>query len=132
MREPNALSREHREAFWRRCGWSPDLPDAQRRAIEQDWDDESIEQAEALGWTVDSAGSDTHADGRVRRRQRTIVDSHVDPILNYFGKCPACGYPTHASTIVVRFDDETAASLVIATCGLPCGWNGPVTPTTMT
>ncbi|WP_225725579.1 MULTISPECIES: hypothetical protein [unclassified Nocardia] len=128
MREPNALSDEHREAFWRSCGWSPDLPEEQRRAIENDWDDESIEAAEALGWNCGAEWMD-HT---TNRRQRTIVASQVDPILNYFGKCPVCGYPARASTINVQFDDGSSAALVVATCGLPCGWNGPVVPSTMT
>ncbi|MFI5780999.1 hypothetical protein [Nocardia sp. NPDC051570] len=50
MSTPHPLSNEHREAFWRRMGWSEDLPEAQRRAIEDRWDDESIDIAEVFGW----------------------------------------------------------------------------------
>lgn len=50
MNEPRRMTDEHREAFWRRCGWRPDLPEPERRAIEQRWDDESIDLAELLGW----------------------------------------------------------------------------------
>ncbi|WP_198407072.1 hypothetical protein [Nocardia terpenica] len=50
MSTPHPLSDEHREAFWRRVGWSPDLPVRQRLAIETRWDDESIEMAEIFGW----------------------------------------------------------------------------------
>ncbi|MEV0297181.1 hypothetical protein [Nocardia sp. NPDC050710] len=50
MSEPRRMSEEHREAFWRRCGWAPELPEEQRRAIERQWDDESIEMAELFGW----------------------------------------------------------------------------------
>lgn len=132
MSEPGALSREHREAFWRRCGWSPELPEAQRVAIENDWDDDAIEAAETLGWAAAVGRDEVTVADFLSKRQRIIVASQVDPILNYFGKCPACGYPARASTIRVRFDDDTAAELVVAQCGLPCGWNGPVAPTTMT
>ncbi|KAA8887808.1 hypothetical protein F3087_11900 [Nocardia colli] len=70
--------------------------------------------------------------GLPSHRDRTMVSSRVDPVLNYFGKCPLCGYPAHASTITAHFDDDEVEQLVVATCGLPCGWSGPVVPTTMT
>lgn len=44
------LSDERREAFWRRVGWTPDLPEHERKRIEQRWDDEYIEMAEVHGW----------------------------------------------------------------------------------
>ncbi|MCL2535169.1 MAG: hypothetical protein FWE39_13490 [Nocardiaceae bacterium] len=66
------------------------------------------------------------------RRPRRIVSSSVREILNYFGKCPVCGYPARASTIAVTFDDGDARSLVVGTCGRPCGWNAPVEVTLMT
>jgi len=44
------MSDEHRERFWRRCGWSPELTDAERQGIERRWDDESIDLAELFGW----------------------------------------------------------------------------------
>ncbi|MEV2219075.1 hypothetical protein AB0E01_04265 [Nocardia vinacea] len=50
MSEPRRITREHREEFWRRCGWSPGLPESERRRIEELWDDESIDTAELFGW----------------------------------------------------------------------------------
>ncbi|WP_433682601.1 hypothetical protein [Nocardia sp. CA-119907] len=50
MSEPRRITPEHREDFWRRCGWSPELPEAERRHIEEVWDDESIDLAELFGW----------------------------------------------------------------------------------
>ncbi|MBF6355578.1 hypothetical protein IU449_13660 [Nocardia higoensis] len=50
MSEPWRMSEGRREDFWRRCGWSPELPDAERECIERRWDDESIELAELFGW----------------------------------------------------------------------------------
>ena len=47
-------------------------------------------------------------------------------VLDYFGKCPECGYPAHASTEVI------GATTVIACCDRPCGWTGMVPLTTMT
>jgi hypothetical protein len=50
MSEPRRITQEYREEFWRRCGWLPDLPEAERRHIEELWDDESIDMAELFGW----------------------------------------------------------------------------------
>ena len=44
------MTQERREAFWRAQGWGPDLSEAERRKIEQEWDDASIEYAESLGY----------------------------------------------------------------------------------
>lgn len=44
------LSQERREAFWRRRGWRPELPEHKRKAIECEWDDMSIELAEFHGF----------------------------------------------------------------------------------
>ncbi|WP_330180888.1 hypothetical protein OHB26_31500 [Nocardia sp. NBC_01503] len=64
--------------------------------------------------------------------RRTVISSDVREILNYFGKCPLCGYPARASTYTAQFDDGNTEEQVVATCGLPCGWNGPANATTMT
>ncbi|MFD6161730.1 hypothetical protein ACFWF7_02520 [Nocardia sp. NPDC060256] len=61
-----------------------------------------------------------------------MVSSRVEPVLNYFGKCPLCGYPAQAATITAQFDDDEVEQLVVATCGVPCGWSAPVVPTMMT
>ncbi|WP_198347550.1 RNA polymerase sigma factor sigma-70 region 4 domain-containing protein [Nocardia terrae] len=50
MSTPYPLSDEHREAFWRKAGWHPHLPEPEREAIERRWDDESIEIAEIFGF----------------------------------------------------------------------------------
>ncbi|WP_199742660.1 hypothetical protein [Nocardia stercoris] len=50
MTHERPLDDNHRETFWRRCGWSPDLPELERRQLESRWDDESIDQAEIFGW----------------------------------------------------------------------------------
>ncbi|MFD7847853.1 hypothetical protein ACFV4K_33615 [Nocardia sp. NPDC059764] len=50
MSTPHPLPDEHREAFWRRVGWDPRLPDPDRSAIELRWDDESITLAEIFGF----------------------------------------------------------------------------------
>ncbi|WP_167541028.1 hypothetical protein [Rhodococcus jostii] len=44
------MTQERREAFWRKYRWTPELPPEQRKAIEQVWTDEKIEEAEALGF----------------------------------------------------------------------------------
>ena len=45
---------------------------------------------------------------------------------------PTVRISARASTITAQFDDGGTESIVVATCRLPCGWNGPVVPTTMT
>ncbi|MFQ6392439.1 hypothetical protein ACLMAJ_03185 [Nocardia sp. KC 131] len=50
MSEPRRLTQDQREDFWRRCGWSPELPTPERLTIETRWDDESIDMAELFGW----------------------------------------------------------------------------------
>ncbi|MCX4093098.1 hypothetical protein [Nocardia sp. alder85J] len=47
-------------------------------------------------------------------------------ILDFFGKCPECGYPARASTT------PSSPGTVAASCDRPCGWTGTVPLTTMT
>ncbi len=58
--------------------------------------------------------------------------TNVYEIVNYFGKCPVCGYPATAAMYVTTCGNVTVSSAVVATCGSPCGWSGPAVPTTMT
>lgn len=44
------LTQEVREAFWHRWGWSPELPEHERLAIEQEWHDTAIELAKFHGF----------------------------------------------------------------------------------
>lgn len=44
------LSPQEREAFLRRQGWSPQLPQAQRETIEAQWPDGAIEEALLIGF----------------------------------------------------------------------------------
>ncbi|GCE42608.1 hypothetical protein ACNJ7E_03010 [Rhodococcus sp. NM-2] len=50
MSNEPTLTQQQREAFWRLHGWRPDLPDNERREIEQYWTDPEIAEAEALGF----------------------------------------------------------------------------------
>lgn len=43
VRHDPTLTQEEREKFWRQRGWSPDLPDDKREAIEEYWTDSKIE-----------------------------------------------------------------------------------------
>ncbi len=61
-----------------------------------------------------------------------VVASESHDVLNYFGKCPVCDYPTRAVHITAKFDDGRVESQTIASCGGWCGWKGPVEPTPMT
>ncbi|WP_446222683.1 hypothetical protein ACTWPB_23320 [Nocardia sp. IBHARD005] len=51
MAEPTPpMTQSRRIAFWRTRGWTPDLPADQRLAIEQQWQDPMIEEAELHGF----------------------------------------------------------------------------------
>lgn len=60
------------------------------------------------------------------------IRTHVTEILDYFGRCAACHYPASAHVYVHHFADGSTHHEVIATCGLPCGWRGPVPMRRMT
>ncbi|MBF6435334.1 hypothetical protein [Nocardia cyriacigeorgica] len=63
---------------------------------------------------------------------RAVAISAAREVLDYFGKCPACGYPANAIARTVTYSDGSVRELATGTCGLPCGWSGPVELTTMT
>ncbi|WP_227983568.1 hypothetical protein [Nocardia spumae] len=63
---------------------------------------------------------------------RNVTTGRSREILNYFGKCRACGYPATAVLRTTAFSDGAVTDAVIATCALPCGWSGTVEPTIMT
>ncbi|MFD6272283.1 hypothetical protein [Nocardia asteroides] len=60
------------------------------------------------------------------------VRTTVYELLDYFGRCAACGYPASASRVAEHFGDGSVQHEVIATCGLPCGWRAPVSMRRMT
>ncbi|MFI2557035.1 hypothetical protein [Nocardia farcinica] len=55
----------------------------------------------------------------------TSTYATVRDVLDYFAKCPRCGYPAQAQTTVRRLPDGRVDAETIASCGLPCGWQGP-------
>ncbi|MBF6213263.1 hypothetical protein IU433_24330 [Nocardia puris] len=63
---------------------------------------------------------------------RTVRACHCREVLNYFGHCAACGYPARADLVTTVYTDGSQTATLVATCGLPCGWSGPVPLTTMT
>ena len=63
---------------------------------------------------------------------KPVAASGVREVLDYFGKCPTCGYPARASTHTVYYSDGSTTAKVTGMCESPCGWSGPVTLTTMT
>lgn len=63
---------------------------------------------------------------------RHVVDSQVQEILNYFGKCPVCDHPSRARRITATFDDGRTETQDVAECGGWCGWKGPVHASPMT
>ncbi len=77
--------------------------------------DSAATQADAAPWTP-----------------KPVSASGVHEVLNYFGKCPSCGYPSRASTHTVYYSDGSTSAMVTGMCESPCGWSGPVKLTTMT
>ena len=63
---------------------------------------------------------------------RRVAIIRTDEILNYFGKCAACGYPAAAESVRRVYDSGEIETMVVARCSLPCGWADRVLPTTMT
>lgn len=60
------------------------------------------------------------------------INTTVRELLDYFGRCAACGYPASASMLTQHFADGSTHHEVVATCGLPCGWSAPVSMRRMT
>ncbi|MFC8044738.1 hypothetical protein [Nocardia sp. NPDC057353] len=62
----------------------------------------------------------------------TVVYSRESEILDYFGKCEACGYPARAAATTEMLAGGGVQTSVVAACALPCGWTARVPLTTMT
>jgi hypothetical protein len=60
----------------------------------------------------------------VKRRQREV--------LNHFGSCPECGYPTQAFLIATFYADGRSVVTTRGTPPLPCGWSGSIDIAKMT
>ncbi len=63
------------------------------------------------------------------QKPETEADSviiSVSDVLDYFEKCPSCGYHAQATATTRRFDNGRLETTVHPTCGLPCGWHGTV------
>ncbi|MFE7745852.1 hypothetical protein [Nocardia sp. NPDC057455] len=63
---------------------------------------------------------------------RRIAHSRAEEILDFFGKCRACGYPAYAESTTLRYDNGEMETKVIAGCALPCGWTSEVCASPMT
>ncbi|MEV0296891.1 hypothetical protein [Nocardia sp. NPDC050710] len=66
----------------------------------------------------------------IDNRPAMVVRTHE--ILNYFGKCPECGYPARATEVRGLSAGGEIEVAVAASCDLPCGWSGSVPLTIMT
>lgn len=58
------------------------------------------------------------------------VSVTVSDVLDYFEKCPRCGYPAQATATVRRYENGRVETAIHPSCGLPCGWHGTVEVTT--
>ncbi|WP_109524854.1 MULTISPECIES: hypothetical protein [Nocardia] len=59
-----------------------------------------------------------------------LVSGTVSELLDFFGKCPQCGYSATATESVCRYDNDRVDSKVYVTCALPCGWGAMAAPGT--
>lgn len=53
------------------------------------------------------------------------VHTSVHDVLDFFAKCPRCGYPAEATETLRRYADGEVEIEVVPSCGMPCGWHGP-------
>ncbi|MFC8530054.1 hypothetical protein [Nocardia sp. NPDC057227] len=52
------------------------------------------------------------------------IRMRVRDVLDFFEKCPECGYPAQASAIEREMASGATEVVLRASCGLPCGWQG--------
>ncbi|MEU1994083.1 hypothetical protein ABZ511_06500 [Nocardia gamkensis] len=53
-----------------------------------------------------------------------VLRMRIRDLLDFFEKCPECGYPAQASAIEREMVSGRVETVVQASCGLPCGWQG--------
>lgn len=70
-----------------------------------------------------SAVSPGTADERNVRVLGELVHTTTRDLLDYFAKCPRCGYAVQASETTRAFSRGLVERRVFRTCGLPCGWH---------
>ncbi|MFE3320130.1 hypothetical protein [Nocardia sp. NPDC059195] len=52
-----------------------------------------------------------------------VVRTTSYDLLDYFAKCPRCGYAAQASETVRAYSSGLVERGLYRTCGLPCGWH---------
>ncbi|MBH0779809.1 hypothetical protein [Nocardia bovistercoris] len=52
--------------------------------------------------------------------------ARVEDVVDFFAKCPRCGYHATATRTVRELDSGRIETEMRATCGLPCGWEQTV------
>ncbi|MGW6701581.1 hypothetical protein [Nocardia sp. NPDC055049] len=56
-----------------------------------------------------------------------VVRTMSHDLLDYFAKCPRCGYAAQATETVRAFSSGLVERRLYRTCGLPCGWHDSAT-----
>ncbi|MEU1994191.1 hypothetical protein ABZ511_07050 [Nocardia gamkensis] len=80
------------------------------------------EHARHLWWYRDAATGALPETLRSRVLSDDLIDVVVREILDYFQRCPACGYPAQASATMRTYRSGRVDETMRFTCGLPCGW----------
>ncbi|MFE3543949.1 hypothetical protein ACFXK0_13365 [Nocardia sp. NPDC059177] len=52
-----------------------------------------------------------------------LVRSARYDLLDYFAKCPRCGYAAQASETILAYSSGLVERRQYRTCGQPCGWH---------
>ncbi|MGW6117912.1 hypothetical protein ACWFRF_02635 [Nocardia sp. NPDC055165] len=52
-----------------------------------------------------------------------LIRTTTRDLLDFFAKCPQCGYAAQATETVRAFSSGLLERRVHRTCGLPCGWH---------
>ncbi|MFD5176751.1 hypothetical protein ACFWM1_13150 [Nocardia sp. NPDC058379] len=52
-----------------------------------------------------------------------LIGTTTHDLLDYFEKCPSCGYAAQASVTTRAFSRGVVERRLFRTCGLPCGWH---------
>ncbi len=89
------------------------------------WGAPGTGEARIRWWLQETGGSAAADTLRTRALSEQPVRTIVRDVLDYFAKCPLCGYPAQAFATVRTFGSGRVETSIQPTCGLPCGWQGP-------
>lgn len=81
-----------------------------------------VDSDQYLGDTESRKSASSTAPDLCRIDNDAVTHTRVRDVLNYFGKCPDCGYTARASAIARTLRSGVVHTTVQVDCALPCGW----------